>query len=761
MKMRQNGPIGAALFGMLLSGTAMPALAQQASPEASGEAVDAEARLSTVTVTAQKREESLQDVPIAITAFTAETVEAAGSVNITGLNGLAPNVVLQTEGLIPNVPMTSIRGISQSDPDPNSDPKISTVIDGVYVPFVAGTMLDLFDIERVEILKGPQGTLFGKNNLGGTINVVTARPADEFGGKLRLTAGENGLLQGRAKIDTGRFANDTMAAKLAVNLRQYDGYSTNIVTGSDLNTNEVTAFRGALTYNPTPNIETTLIVDTLSEETVGPAGNTVDNGDPRFDLIPQEARDSIRVSAIAFDPTAETDTTGVVSETNWDTGQGVVTAVFGYRRLEYATRGDFDGLTVPEPGLDVGRDFESDAYSAEVRYASPTSDVFDYVIGLYASNDEFRQDNTVFPAPPVLSTSTLQQDARSLAAFAQANWYFAENWTLTFGGRYTDDEKDYFIDADVVIGGNPVPPSSFEDNLEASWSNFSPRVALEYSPADNLLYYGSISTGYKGGGFNSRGTLPQNVGPYDEETVTAYEIGLKSDLLDGTMRFNAAAFFNDYQDLQGAVTRQGAVRAENVTSNVSDAETSGIEIEWQWLPTDALSLAVNFAYLDAKFTRFCEDVDGVFTDGSPEPGQCAPAVEVLDAAGNPTGTFEVPVDSTGLDLANAPPYSGSVIVDYTVPTRLGELRFNGDARYTDEYNTWGRSNNPAFYRDSVVLLNASLALVDHDGAWELRVFGRNLTDEEVLSGAIAAGSNPIVQFYQPPRELGVELAFNF
>lgn len=759
MTKRDRTTVSAMLIGSLLAGTALPAIAQEDVSEAAD--TNSEARLGTVTVTAQKREESLQDVPISITAFTADTVEAAGSVNITGLNGLAPNVVLQTEGLIPNVPMTSIRGISQSDPDPNSDPKISTVIDGVYVPFVAGTMLDLFDVERVEILKGPQGTLFGKNNLGGTINVVTARPADEFGGKLRLTAGENGLLQGRAKIDTGRFANGTMAAKLAVNLRQYDGYSTNIVTGSDLNTNEVSAFRGALTYNPTDTIESTLIIDTLTDDTVGPAGNTVDNGDPRFQAIPQEARDSIRVSAVAFDPTANTETTGVAWETNWDTGAGTVTAVLGYRNLTYITRGDFDGLTVPEPGLDVMRDFESDAYSGELRYASPTGDVFDYVVGLYASYDEFQQDNTVFPAPPVLSTSTLRQEATSLAAFAQANWYFAEDWTLTVGGRYTEDEKDYFIDAELFVGGNFVPPSSFEDDLNASWSNFSPRAAIEYSPTDNLLYYGSISTGYKGGGFNSRGTLPQNVGPYDEETVTAYEIGLKSDLLDGTMRLNLAAFFNDYQDLQGAVTRQGAARAENVTSNVSDAETSGIELAWQWLPTDNLSLAFNFAYLDAQFTRFCEDVDGVFTDGSDEPGQCGPAVEVRDAAGNPTGTFEVPVDSTGLDLANAPPYSGSFIVDYMVPIQLGEIRFNGDLRYTDTYNTWGRSNNPAFYRDSVVLVNASVALVDHDDVWEVRLFGRNLTDEDVLSGAIAAGANPIVQFFQPPREVGVEVAFNF
>ena len=757
--MSNNTPVAAGLFafGTLIAVSAVPAHAQD------GEAAveeDREARLGTVTVTTQKREENLQDVPIVITAFTEETVEAPGSVDLTGLNGLSPNVVLQTQGLVPNVPMIAIRGISHSDPDPNSDPKVSTIIDGVYVPFAAGTMLDLFDVERLELIKGPQGTLFGKNNLAGTLNVITSQPTDDFGGQIRLTVGDNGLKQVRAKLNTGRFANDLFAAKIAMNFREYDGYSRNIITGNDLNSNEVTAFRGALRFDPVDSISSTLIVDTLTEDTVGPAGHVTDNGSAAYLALPEEARNNIRIAAYNFDPFVETETTGLSWTTDWEQDFGTFTAVFGYRALEYLNQGDFDGLTTPEPGLNVTRDFESDAYSGELRFASDTGTNFDYVVGLYASQDEFTQVNTVRPAPPVLSLSELQQDSRSFAVFAQGDWRFAEQWTFTLGGRYTQDEKDYSIDADVFANGNFVAASSFEDELNASWNNFTPRAALQYNPTDNINLYGSVSTGYKGGGFNSRGTTPESVGPYDEETVTAYEVGMKSDLFDGTVRLNLAAFLNEYKDFQGATTKLGAVREENVTSNIADIKTSGIEVEWQWLPTDNLSIAANFSYLEAAFDEFCQDTDGVFTDGSDEPGQCGPAEEVL-VNGNPTGLFAVPIDYSDGDLANAPPYSGSLLIDHTWPLSFGELRSHIDFRYTDEYNTWGRSDDPRFYRDAVVLVNGHIALAGDGDRWQVLVYGRNLTGEEVISGSARAGTAPIIQYYQPPREFGAEVSFRF
>ena len=176
-----------------------------------------------IIVTAQRRAESVQSVPITIAAFDQKMVEASGSADITDLNGITPNVILQTEGLVANVPMFSIRGMSSADPDPNADPKISTIINGVYVPFVASTMLDLFDVERVEVLKGPQGVLYGKNNLAGTINIITKAPAEEAGGEVRLTGGSYGLKQVRGRLETGEFAGGVLAAKISGSYSDYNG----------------------------------------------------------------------------------------------------------------------------------------------------------------------------------------------------------------------------------------------------------------------------------------------------------------------------------------------------------------------------------------------------------------------------------------------------------------------------------------------------------------------------------------------------------
>ena len=327
-----------------------------------------------IVVTAQRRSESVQNVPIAISAFNAEMVEASGSTNITSLNGLAPNVVLQTQGLVANVPMISIRGMSTADPDPNADPKVSTIIDGVYIPFVSSTMLDLFDVERIEVLKGPQGVLFGKNNLAGTINVITARPTDDFGGEARVSLGSYGLKQFRGKLNSGRFADGALAAKFSVNFRDYDGYSRNVITGNRLNGANVKAVRGALNYDHGGPFDSTLIVDWLKQKTTGPAPHVLDNGDPNWDLLPDAVKTDVRKAAVLFDPYANTESYGGSWSSNLDVGWGTISSVLGYRHLTYITRGDFDGLINPAPQLDVTRDFSGESKSAELRYVSPAGE---------------------------------------------------------------------------------------------------------------------------------------------------------------------------------------------------------------------------------------------------------------------------------------------------------------------------------------------------------------------------------------------------
>src|SRR3546814_263864 len=204
----------------------------------------------------------------------------------------------------------------------------------------------------------------------------------------------------------------------------------------------------------------------------------------------------------------------------------------------------------------------------------------------------------------------------------------------------------------------------------------------------------------------------------------------------------------------------GAVRPENITTNIAAAKIYGVEVETVLRPAPGFTLGANLAYLHARYTDFCADTDGVFTDGSPEAGQCGPAVPIL-INGVPNGTYAVPTDSSHLDLANAPEWSGSISADYAIPTGFGEVKLHGDGRYSSRFNTWGRDNDPGYYRKEVMLVNASIAVAGFDDAWKVTAYGSNLTNQKVISGAISAGATPIQQYYQPPREFGVDVAFKF
>lgn len=739
---------------------AAPAHAQSdaATAPADQGATEADNSYGEILVTAQRRSESIQNVPIAISAFNAEMVESSGSTNITSLNGLAPNVVLQTQGLVANVPMISIRGMSTADPDPNADPKVSTIIDGVYIPFVSSTMLDLFDVERIEVLKGPQGVLFGKNNLAGTINVITARPADDFSGEARVTLGSFGLKQFRGKLNSGRFADDALAAKVSVNFRDYNGYARNVITGNRLNGANVKSVRGALNYDQGGAFNSTIVADWLKQKTTGPAPHVLDNGDPNWDLLPDAVKTDVRKAAVLFDPYANTETYGGSWTSNLDVGYGTITSVLGYRHLTYVTRGDFDGLITPAPQLDVTRDFSGQSKSGELRYVSPAGEPVDFVVGLYYQADKWRQFNTVFATPTTTTLAQLHQDTESYAMFALVNAHPVDGLTLSLGGRYSHDRKKYDIATQVLLNGNQI--SSFATSLKASWAEFTPRLTAEYRFSPSAMVYANYSQGYKAGGFNSRGTIAENVGPYDPERVNAFEVGAKTDLFDRLLRLNVAGFVNNYRNLQGSVTRMGAVRAENITTNIAAAKIYGFEVETLLRPATGFTIGANVAYLHARYTDFCADTNGVFTNGAPEPGQCGPAQPIL-INGVPNGTFAVPTDSTGLDLANAPKWSGSLSVDYAIPVSFGEVKLHSDARYSSRFNTWGRSNNPGYYRDEVVLLNASIAVAGEDERWKVTLYGSNLTDQKVISGATNAGATPISQFYQPPREFGVDFAVKF
>ena len=708
---------------------------------------DEQLTLEEIVVTAQKREQSIQDVPISVTALDGAAIENNGAVNIEDLSGVAPNVQLTQMGVIPNVGSFTIRGMNFTDPDPNADPKTGVSLDGVFLTRNNGVLMDMFDIERIEILRGPQGTLYGRNNMAGTINMVSARPTEESGGKFKATVGDFGQQIFRAVLNSGSFADGRMRAKVALSSREFDGQHENVYTGTSLGAQEARGGRATLAFDG-DGFDITLIADTVTDDFIGPATSNVLN-DP--DGVGRDG-DVYKVYQ-DVDGYSYFETSGVTLEANNDISAGTITLVAGSRQLEYETFGDFDGyagaadrprqLTMPPFSLfqafHVRRFADHDQQSVELRFADSHSDLFDYVIGMFHLQEEFTQRNFqnvgfpplphLFPlddpdnVPPLL---TIGQESVSTSFFGQTDINLTDRFALVAGARFNMDNKEVSI----------TRPNGFMEGNDVDWDEFTWKAGFNFYANDDVMFYASAATGYKSGGYNSRATLPQNVGPYEPETLLSWEAGMKGDFADGRVRVNAAAFLGDYEDVHAAQRSPGAAgQFDILTDNLGDVEISGLEIESTFLVSEQLTLRANLAWLDAGWVDY--------TIGA--------------------------VDWSFLDIKGATDFNGYLSADYTIPIGQNDLAIHVDARHSSDFNVNGttssgnpmtRTSLPFFIADAATTVNANIAwLGGEDGRYRVSLYGRNLTDvENPVSGVYLSG--PVV-FYGMPQQLGLEVEVNF
>lgn len=717
-KLRREFPaVGAMALLLLLT---QPAAAQQ--PRSDGQLVVYE-----VIVTAQKREQSIQEVPIAITAMDGNLLESNGANNITDLHGIAPNVILTEIGLVPNIGKIAIRGMAFLDPDPNADPKTGFALDGVPLTRNAGILNDAFDIERVEILRGPQGTLFGRNNLAGTINMVSARPTEEAGGKIKITVGENGLRTVRAVANTGSFADGLLRAKVAGVTRDYDGYYKNAFTGNKLG--DTAADGGRLTLAlDNGRFDATVIADYQQEDVIGPgiSNHMLDPYGTGYDGDKYIVNQNL-------DGFSDLETWGLTLESNLETDLGIFTLVAGTRDLEYFTYGDFDGrpgrLPPPPIQFHLGRETEHDQQTVELRFADSHSDTLDYVLGVFYLQEEYEThihtNNFTVPLEQARITARNSQKAKSLAFFGQTDVWVSERLSLILGGRITLDDKEF--------EQQQMTPPFAHLTPDGEWDEFTWKAGLNYRFHDDLMAYATVATGYKGGGFNARASVPWNIGPYGSETVTSYEAGMKGDFLDKRMRINAAAFFADYADIVGVVRRPNAQPrgSEAIQETLGDADIFGIEFETTFLVNEYLSLNFNAGYLDAKWRNFYVDLNN---DG-------------------------MKTDNTHLDLPNAPKWTLYGDVEYRLPVAGGALTLHGDARYMSRHVLLDQVDAPVFHRQARTIFNAFVAYAPDGGRYRISAYGKNLSDESIRVGALNVVW--IQNFFHRPREFGVEAQLNF
>lgn len=716
----------------LYCGAALAAIG--ASPVMAQETADSEgpaAAVEDIVVTAQRREQRLQDVPLAVSAFSMESLEDGKVESLLNLDGKVPNVVLAPVGAYPFASAFYIRGLGYADVESSFEPSVGVELDGVYLSRNVGAVQDFFDIGGVTILRGPQGTLYGRNTIGGVVSVQSRRPSFDFGARAQATFGSNGRQELRAGVE-GALIEDQLAGKFSFLTKTYDGYIKNY-DGRDMGAQDVTSMRGALLWTPTASFDATLIVDYTKDKGTGTAFENASLPSmvlPGFGE-PADTDGDPFLSHVGDDIFSDLEALGVTLNANWDLGPVKLTSITGYRKTDTEVLSDFDGT--PTPFMTVHRDETHDQFSQELRLASNTDGPLTYVVGAYYMTQEYDiatgQFGTVFGSPTAGSTIYTQQKADSWAVFGQADYEVLPGLTVTAGGRYSKEEKTFTT--------QPLFYPNAE-TFEASFDDFSPKVGVSYKWSDTLMTYAQYSRGFRAGGFNGRAGSFLAVGPYDSETVDSYEVGVKSDLFDRRLRLNAAVFTSDYQDMQQSVQQliPGTLINQTLVANVGAATISGFEAEATALLTDVFTISASVGYLDASYDEFMADL------------------------GDGLGV----IDRTYLPMPYAPKWSNSVTFNYKDDFDFGRVTAQASVRHmTDMYTSFSTLNatTDLTMRQSNTVVDGSLSLELPDGRWRVSLWGKNLTDELVINNTFGVGNLLASRVYQPPREIGVDLSLTF
>jgi iron complex outermembrane receptor protein len=720
---------------MLGAALATPAFAQQAPQDESA------ATLDEIIVTAQRREQSLQDVPIAITAFNAETLERTAATGISDIASKAPGVTLTQFNI--GEPQLYIRGVGTTSDSAASDPSIGVSIDEVSIGRAGASSLAFLDIERVEVLRGPQGTLYGRNASGGALNIYTRRPAFEDSGSVTARVGsfdEYGL-----EGVVNREISEGGAMRLAFRYTTNDGYAENVPTGSGLEGGTSWGARLSMIQD-IDNWSFLGSVDYSRDDIDGHARIPVTTAStaPAFVTLINTLRAGLDVRQSFSSPNNYQDRinygfTGRIEHT----GEAFdFVSLTSFRDNDYSWRDNLGGL--PFPGFPLQVDDmaseEAKQFSQEFRLVSKPDSPVSWVAGVYYfSEDVTRAERFVVGAalpiaPPSFGGDvSFFQDATntSYAAFGQATVPFADIWELTVGARWTHDEREVRqIAVDNEGGANPpagIPlgPGGTPYNVaaDADFSEPTWKLALSVEPIENVRLYASYDRGYKAGAFPSAAQSgAQAVLPLDSEILDNYEIGLKSTILDGRLRFNAAVFKLEYDDLQV----YELLGLTLVTSN-AQAEVDGYEIETAFAVTNNLTIGGSYTSLDARFT--------------------SNAV---------SGLLVLPYD--GNVLPRSPDSQYTLYVDGEWDVAGGVLAARADYQWTDDFY-FDPSNNPEVLSPAHELVSAFVSWESASGL-KLSVYGKNLTDTEYQTHII---KNVGVGFsvFGAPRSFGLALSQSF
>ncbi|MFA7554232.1 MAG: TonB-dependent receptor [Spongiibacteraceae bacterium] len=679
--------------------------------------------LEEVVVTATKKAsaESAQDVGIAITAVSGDAIENRFFKDLTDVANLAPNVQMAAAGTTPGTPSFFIRGMGLFSSIPSDEPAVGIIQDGIYLGVTAGSLTNLFDVESVEVLRGPQGTLFGRNVTGGAVVVNNRRPTEDTSGRISARVGSNGLYQLNGAIGGSLNDAQNVLGKITLGTQSNGDYFDNIA-GPDRGEADAFYVRPIITIKPNDDLEITFIgeYNDFEGDGVVSAAQTQPNG-----LVLKDHQVSMN-----FDNQAEYQVKHLIADVDWEIGPGNLRVISGWRDVLVKGQIDADGTAVSFFHSAAPWVIDQEQLSTEVRYAMPLSDTAELTLGLYY----FEQEIIYSESRDILDGAVLVGgggviDHNSLGAFAQTSVDLTDTLNLTVGARYTSEDKDAKIGS---FGSCDAAGKNCNYDFKDgdSWSSVSGHVALKWAFMDDAHMYTSWTRSFRSGGYNLRNAQPSLPGPYDDEQVDAYEIGLKSDWLDKNLRLNIAAFYNEYSDLQRTIAfSDPALGSRQEKRNVADAVIQGFEIELTSFFSEDFRMELAYGYTNAEFKKSHANTPGISS-----------------------------LDFTTVDFANVPEVNGNITLAYNLPLAEGSLEFMSSTTYTDEQFS---SDDNEISIDAYTVTDLSGTYTFPNQNLRLAAYIKNATDEAYSYFATPVGSYKVNWSLGLPRNYGLELSYSF
>ena len=699
-----------------------------------------------IVVSAQKRAESVQDVPLSVTAIPGERLEIAQLDDLSEIAGYTSGVYWENINI--SKPQIYIRGFGTSSFDAGTDPSVAVFVDDMYLSRFSSLSMELMDIDRVEVLKGPQGTLFGRNAAGGVISVHTKRPSDEFEGKAEVGASNYGTFSGRATV-SGPVIPGAVNGRLSFSSRNGDGYVDIAGTPEDGFDTNRQAIRGQLDFLLSDSAHFLVTADAgrvregmWSMENSGPARAQIF---PPFIGANQPTPGRFD-EAYDFNGYQHTDTWGVSGRLEVDMPFGQLVSISAFRKSDLDELTDFDATSADA----IIRQFaeEADSFQQEIRLSG--GDELEWLVGGYFFYEEVEREGEFFLGSENLFANLFNmggafstRDVRTIetmsyAAFGQVSYEFAPGLSLTLGGRYSYDDKSMDRSAMTVGADDSVNPFSetFDVMVEDDFDSFDYAVILDWAPNDNTLLYASYKTGYKSGGFQTDPVLNADAAriTFQPESVDSIEAGIKSQWFNNSLIVNAAIFYNDYENLQFLATvplPNGSF--SSLLANVTGADAYGGEVEMQAAIGESIDLFAGYSYLNSTYD------DGF-------------------SAANGT-------DLSGEQTTRAPKHTFFVDISHTIPEFLGgSVTSRVGVKYTSAFPLEATGSRPFNIEEGYTLVDGSINYRPGDGAWTISLWAKNIADKEYRQHNITIptpGGVVSLDTWARPRTYGVDVSFDF